>query len=190
MTSPLVAIAPNPGPIRDTRVPSAGLRWLIRAVSAEGLRGWTLPRRLLPDVAAALVGRPLRWVRDRNGELGHPIGAADPEDPRWHVGRIVDAWARPWAVLCVAELDDDAVPLRRLLARLDRLGQLPFALGVSIHAHGEKAWPDPASVQYVATTVDGVYGLDFVTRPADRTARVLRALAPGEDPNPTKETSP
>lgn len=190
MNSSPVTIAPKLGPIHEGGTP---WRWIARAISADYRdarpNGWAVPRRLLPDLARAFVGRPVRWVQVGD-HLGHPPASCDPEDLRHRVGRVTDAWARPWAVLVVIAIDADAGRLQRTLAAMHRIGTLQRSLGLSLHGAGERSWPDPQSEHSVLTEVGQIYALDFVTTPADPSARILRPLHPDENPNPSKETRP
>jgi hypothetical protein len=167
---------------------AGGFRWLVCAsIGAERGAAWTIPRWLFPDLAAALVGRPARWVW-RDGDLHHPPSGADPDDLRYRAGCIVAAWARPWAVLCVVQLDGDAGRLHQALLAMHRARGR--SMGLSLHATVEKAWPRQDSAHFIVTGITRVLGLDFVTRPADRDARVLRPLGPHEFQTPPADDAP
>jgi len=184
-----VSIAANAGPIREVGSP---WRWLAQPMTSGFIQGEHRPAWVLPEFAAAMIGRPVRWVVEA-GELVHPSWREDPQNPAHRVGEIEASWVvgDQWraAVRAIIRLDADAARFQAALLRMHADGHLRVGLGLSIFARVERD-TDASGASYVVAVKEFI-ALDFGTTPGNRNARLIRPLRPGEDPNPrTKESQP
>jgi hypothetical protein len=137
----------------------------------------------LAELAALLLGVPVRWALDRDRDLVHPPRGHDPESEQFRVGAIESAQARPWTVNAIVKLDPECGRLQAALDKMYMRGVLRWQLGLSLVADVVREQESPQRAPVITRWLR-VKAVDIVRVPASGAARFHRPAEPGEQCGP------